>query len=148
MKVPTVIKYDNRQVKWGYEVETTDLKKIEGFKRLLDPSLSKPLHIAFQQVQKELNTQSKTPKDATKDFLGVLCNHSLATIADEHANDYESIAEIKFILSLPVDWPTEARRSIIDVNSSCRGWFGGFEVANLSILGLEKLQLLPRSRNS
>jgi hypothetical protein len=118
-KVPTVVKYENTSsFKWGFEVESTDPYRIEGFKRLLDSSLPTPLHITSKKIATELKKHKKTPKDVTRDYLMALYDYSIGWIEGKHTEEYLETLEFKYILSFPADWPEGAREATLEASFS------------------------------
>jgi hypothetical protein len=114
-----VVKYENSgSFKWGFEVESTEPCKIEGFKRLLDSSLPTPLHITSKKITGELKKHNKTPKDVTRDFLIALYDYSLEWIESKNPTEFLKTLEFKFMLSFPAEWPEGARKATLEVSFS------------------------------
>lgn len=122
-KVPTVLKYEGSSIKWGFEVSPTDPKRIEGFKQLLVPNLPKPLHVTYPKVQSELKAQGKDAFQVTYAYLRALYDYALPYIENESPKEYAEVLSIKFVLSFPAEWPTNAKKLVQDVSKSLCDWY-------------------------
>lgn len=124
-KVPTLIRYENSQYQWGYELaHSTAANKIEGIKLLLDPDHPKPLYVPQSNTKAELQRLGKPAVDAAADYITALYKHALSKIEASWPEDFLHMLQKEFVLSVPAVWSDKAKDSTMRVLISISQLFG------------------------
>ncbi|KAK4182907.1 hypothetical protein QBC35DRAFT_419950 [Podospora australis] len=113
-KIPTLINYpdpnDNTKFSWGASVSKLQ-NNIVGVKLCLDPSQEKPEYLRDGLVPRTLQQLPKEPVDVAADFIGAIYKHALSEIQEVVPDDYFSICQKQFVLSVPAVWSDAAKNA-------------------------------------
>ena len=103
-KCPTIVKYEGKVVRWGFEIDRTTEGCIEGIKLLLDPEQPRPIYVPAVDTKAELQR------------LNALWKHAAANIESKYPKDYFNLLKKKFVLTVPAVWSEKAQDATLRVS--------------------------------
>ncbi|KAJ5342784.1 hypothetical protein N7541_011908 [Penicillium brevicompactum] len=111
-KVPTVFSYEDKGMRWGYQVDESvhlDKKRqpIRGVKLLLDES-QKYRYDPASESEKILKTLKRTPVQASGDYLGKIVAHAREILLRRFGAALEAM-DLQYILTVPAVWSDKAK---------------------------------------
>lgn len=108
-KVPTVISYENGQPRnFGYSVPAIG-SGLRWFKLLLDPKHSYARTREAIATRKQIDNMSKTSETVASDYLRMLWNYTKEDISRVKGDEWESLYQLKIVLTVPAIWTPAAK---------------------------------------
>ncbi|KGO76318.1 Heat shock protein 70 family [Penicillium italicum] len=111
-KVPTICSYDDKHMKWGYQIDQSihpakEQRLIQGVKLLLDES-QKFRYAPCTDSQEVIKDLKKTPVKVAGDYLGKLVVHALDVLTRRFGTALQTM-DIEYILTVPAVWSDKGK---------------------------------------
>lgn len=116
-KCPTLVKYENGVVRWGFELDRSTEGRIEGIKLLLDPDQPRPIYVPAVDTKAELQRLGKPATAVAADFISALWTHASANIESKYPKDYFNLLKKRFVLTVPAVWSEKAQDATLRVSA-------------------------------
>ncbi|KAJ5325283.1 uncharacterized protein N7506_008385 [Penicillium brevicompactum] len=131
-KVPTVFSYEDKGVRWGYQVDQSAYlgkkrQPIRGVKLLLDES-QKYRYDPAKESEKTLKTLKRSPVEASGDYLGKIVAHARDILLRRFGTALEAM-DLQYVLTVPAVWSDKAKDSTRQA-----AYAAGIDFAKLTLL--------------
>ncbi|KAJ5339952.1 hypothetical protein N7452_006680 [Penicillium brevicompactum] len=131
-KVPTVFSYEDKGVRWGYQVDQSAYRgkkqqPIRGVKLLLDES-QKYRYDPAKESEKTLKTLKRSPVEASGDYLGKIVAHARDILLRRFGTALEAM-DLQYVLTVPAVWSDKAKDSTRQA-----AYAAGIDFAKLTLL--------------
>ncbi|KAJ5715488.1 uncharacterized protein N7483_012669 [Penicillium malachiteum] len=130
-KAPTIISYQNDEVRWGYQVD--DMKEaIKGVKLLLDTSKETHYRSSYgpaKESSRILDEMRKKPVDVAGEYLGKLVAHLKFILDRRGIGSVMKTMDVQYILTVPAVWSDKAKDLTMQA-----AYLAGIPRGNLALL--------------